>query len=320
MHDQIQRIRHFINRPRKQYILLKDRALWLQLCSCLDVIEDSELAIDAYSARESEISVGADYLAVYGVLQALFLQQDAIDNLCKSLRIPETIYNYPRLKEIREIRSESIGHPTRKNKKGRQSQPPSYHFISRPTLGHSGFQLLSSYSNGKSDEFKDVSILNLIADQKEYTSNILTLVIEKLEQEEAAHKEKFRTEKLASVFSDTLDYDLGKVLEFTLKSKLTRGHAAIGEINLQQIRQMLQALREALAKRGIELKTYDCIKDVYRLVEYPLDELEGFFQSIKSGEEPNINQKTAYMFAFFVEKQVADLRQVAKEIDEYYSS
>jgi len=316
MCEYTQRIRDFINRPRKRDALLKNRAYWLQVCSCLDVIEDSQLAIEAYSAEEFGASDGAHYLAVYGLLQAISLQQDAVNNLCKSLEIPKTIYNYPRLKEIRDIRIESIGHPTKKNKKEGQRQPPSYHFIARITLGHSGFQLLSAYSNGKPDESKYVSIPDIIADQRKDISDILTFVMGRLEQEEAAHKEKFRMEKLASLFPATLDYHLGKVLECAL----TREHAALGEVNLQQIKQTLQDFRKALAKRGIGLETDDLIKHVYELLEYPLDELEEFFQSVKSREEFNISEKTAYIFAFFVEKKVAELRQIAKEIDEYYSS
>jgi len=313
MYESIQRIRDFIDKPRTRYVLSKDRALSSQCCSCLDVIEDSELAISAFSAAEFGTSVGAHYLAVYGLLQALFLQQDAVINLCESLKIPETIDNYPRLKEIREIRSDSIGHPTKRNRK--KGQPTSYHFISRPTLSLKGFELLSDYSDGKS-EFKNISIPDLIADQRKYISDILNMVIGKVESEEAAHKEKFRMEKLVSVFPDTLDYHLQKVLEATGMEE----ESAFGEADLQQIKQTVQSFRDALEKRGIELETYDCIKYVYELLEYPLDELEKFFQSVKSGKESDITEKAAYIFAFFVKKQVAELRRMAKEIDEDYSS
>lgn len=55
-------------------------------------------------------------------------------------------------------------------------------------------------------------------------------------------------------------------------------------------------------------------------LEYPLGELEKFFQSVNHGEEPPINGKTAYIFAYFVEKKVEELRQIAQGIDEDYSS
>jgi hypothetical protein len=313
MYASIQKIRDFINEPRRRYILSKDQALWHQCCSCLDAVEDSESAIAAYSAGEFGTSFEARYLAIYGLLQALFLQQDAVMNLCESLGIPETVDNYPRLREIREIRSDSIGHPTKRNRK--KGQPTSWHHIIRATLNSKGFELLSHYSDGKS-EFKSVSVPDLIADQREYVSDIINTVKDKLEKQEVAHKERFRMEKLVSFFPDALNYFLGKILE----TKGMREDVVSGGASLQQIKQSIQSFREALEKRGIELETYDSIKHVYDLLEYPLGELENFFQSVKIGRQSNINEKTAYIFAFFVGKKVAELKQMAQELDEYYSS
>src|SRR5438552_140615 len=123
MQEQTQTIRDIINKPRKQYHLMKKLGIWFQLCSCLDVIGDTDLAIKAYTNKECGTSKGATYLAVYGLLQALFMQQDALMNLGESLGIDDKIENYPRLKEIREIRNVSIGHPTRHNRK----KSTSYH-------------------------------------------------------------------------------------------------------------------------------------------------------------------------------------------------
>lgn len=45
------RIRDLINEPRTQYALLKKKDLWEQLCSSLDVMGDTELAIAAFTAQ-----------------------------------------------------------------------------------------------------------------------------------------------------------------------------------------------------------------------------------------------------------------------------
>src|SRR6266487_2877884 len=169
IHEQEERIRDLINEPRKQYTLIKKLGLWHQLCSCLDVIGDTELAIAAYTVQELGPDKGAAYLAVYGLLQALFLQQDAIFNLCESLGISDTISNYPRLQEIREMRNASIGHPTKRGRK----PPFSYHAISRLSLSSRGFQLLTSDETGTS-KFEWISIPKFIADQHSYASAIFT--------------------------------------------------------------------------------------------------------------------------------------------------
>jgi hypothetical protein len=321
LYEYTKKIRDLINNPRKRHGLLKNRALWNQLCSCLDVIEDSDLAIDVYLTKKLVRKDGTKYLAVYGLLQALFLQQDAITYLCESLGIPFKIENYPRLKEIRDIRNDSIGHPTKRGgDRGRKKkdQPISYHFISRPTLSLKGFQLISYYSNGKR-KFRDVSIPDLISDQKQYVSEILLSVVGRLEQEEKAHKDRFRMEKLASIFlTSSPGYAFEKLYKVLLTGEIH--HPIYGELNLQQIKKMLDTFKEGLARRGIELETYDSIKFMYEELEYPLNELEKFFQNAKEGKTLNINEETAYIFVFFVEKQIDELKEIAEEIDKDYSN
>src|SRR5574341_1663312 len=92
---QIHEIRDFINSPRKHYGLFQNKPLFFQLASSLDVIQDTEQAIAAFSAKEFGDSKAAHYLAVYGLLQALFVQQDAVTHLCEALTINENADNYP---------------------------------------------------------------------------------------------------------------------------------------------------------------------------------------------------------------------------------
>ena len=122
---------------------MKDRDAWLKLCSSLDAIGDTDLALDSHLAEQFPSAVGAVYLMVYGALQVLYVQQNAASDLLDTLRIEEVAHkDYPRLSRIRELRSASIGHPTKKKTKGGYS----YHFINRVTLRTRGFMLLSNRS------------------------------------------------------------------------------------------------------------------------------------------------------------------------------
>ena len=58
MEDILRQIRHFINRPRKQYNLIKQLPYWHQLCSSLDTIGDTQYAVDAYLKIKSEENKG----------------------------------------------------------------------------------------------------------------------------------------------------------------------------------------------------------------------------------------------------------------------
>ena len=333
-------IRDFINEPRKQFNLLNDLKFWHQLCSSLDVIGDSDLAIDAYINSEFGEDDGEKYLRLYGVLQALFLQQDAVTNLCESLGLQNNLIANPKLKDIRDIRNDSIGHPT---KRGNYK---SYHFISRVTIKKSGFQLISNYENSKTTVW-DISVneepcgkpqginthitnttavtlwqatgnhqVDLIKEQREYLSEIFKKIINDLKAEEKAHKEKFKMEKLEAVFPDTFSYYIGKIFENIGKSD----RAQLGLMHVKLVKGVMDKLKESLQKRGIEIGTYDSIKDLYELLEYPITELELYFNRLIAEKEPRINDKTAYIFAYFIREHLSQLKEIVKEIDDEYSS
>ena len=100
----IKEIRDLINSPRKQKELLKNNPLWLMLCSCMDTIQDTEAALESYLTEDMDNSQrGKNYLNTYGALQALFVQQDAVENLHEALDIPYV--EDSSLEQIREIRN-----------------------------------------------------------------------------------------------------------------------------------------------------------------------------------------------------------------------
>ena len=307
MYEYTQQIRDLINNPRKQFNLLKNRTFWNQLCSSLDVIEDSDLAIDTYINSEFAEENGEKYLRLYGVLQALFLQQHAVINLCESLGFSDNITAHPKLKRIRNVRNDSTGHPTKRGNYG------SYHFISRASMTKSGFQLMSVYKNNKTT-FENIPIIDLIKDQRTYLSKELKKIVDFLKIEEKKHKERFKMEKLENIFSSR--YHISKIFEGISKPK----YAVMSEIHLQQIKDVMDKFKKSLQKRGIEIETYDSIKSLYELLEYPLKKLELYFKKLIKKEKPAIDDKTAYIFADFIERHLSELKEIAKEIDTEYSS
>src|SRR3989338_4132355 len=197
MYEYTQEIRDLINNTRKKFTLLKNLKFWNQMCSSLDVIGDTDLAIETYCKAEFPQEDGRKYLQLYGVLQALFIQQDAVEHLCESLSMPFKIKSHQGLLDIRNIRNESIGHPT---KKGRKEELKTYHFISRPTVSKQGFQLMTCCENGKT-KFQNIVIDEIIRKQHKVLSDILQSLIKKLCSEEQAHKQRFKMDKLEGIFS-----------------------------------------------------------------------------------------------------------------------
>lgn len=312
IYEHIEEIREIINKPRIQHGYSMNRGLWNQLCSSLDVLEDTDLAIEAYYNKKFGSTNGEKYLALYGLLQAMVTQQDAVFHLCESLNILKRLDDFPKLREIRNVRIESIGHPTKRSKG--KKHPTSYHFITRITLKHNSFTLGSEYSNGKS-EHKNVSIPDLISEQKKYVVEILESIRKELIRRDIVHKEKFKTKKLVSAFPDALGYCFEKIYEAVRRKELIQ----LGRIHIELVKESLNDFKNLLTERGSELDTYAAVRDLYEEIEYPLNNLEKFFQSTQSTNKLVIDEKTAYIFWNFLRNKVFELKQIAQEIDEEYA-
>ncbi len=305
-------IRDLVNKPRKQYLLLKDSAAWYMLCSSLDVIEDADLCLEAFLETDIDgFDAGNKYMYVYGTLQALFVQQDAVEHLIESLKIPyplnEDSNGKQQLKEIRDIRNDSVGHPTKRGKGTERA----FNFISREPINNQGFRLGTFYSVDKPNRFKDVNIPNLIVAQRNVLKSVLDNVIKTLEQEEMEHRREFADQKLADAFPSTLNYHLSKIHEAIGES----GDARLGGINVDYILKCIEEFKIKLAEREI-LEAYEVLTYNLELVDYPLQELRKYFFN---PDQTHINDRDAKIFAYFVERQTQKLLNRAKDLDEEYS-
>jgi hypothetical protein len=303
---QVNQIRQLINNPQKHYELRQNKALFSQLCSSLDVIEDTEDAISAYTEKDFGEDKPLHYLAVYGLLQAIYVQQDAVINLCESLGIKDKVNNYPKLKEIREIRNDTVGHPTHRDQQ--KGKPASYHHISQITLNKSGFILASYFSDGSQVQFRYIKISELIFEQSKYISDILTTLINNLEEEEKAHKEKFRMEKLLDIFSGTFDFQIEKLFEGISRDDC----AQLADGELDSVIDKVNQFREAIKR--INMDFYERLQDKYELIEHAKTELRKYYRGDTVVEKP-----TAKIYAIFLKHQFDELKAYAKEIDDEYA-
>jgi len=307
----LREIRDIINNPRKRHFLLKNIKFWNQMCSSLDVIGDTELAINSFLTNDFPDDTGEKYIRVYGVLQALFIQQDAVEHLCESLSMPVKINGHQDLADIRNIRNESIGHPTKKRK---EAELYTYHFISRMTLSKAGFQLMTSCEKGET-VFKEVPLEEIIRKQRGALSDILKSLVEGFTSAEQAHRKRFRMEKLEMIFSQA-HYFIEKVYD-----GLDDGDkVGIGKIGMESIGKILGEFKDKLKERGIELETYDSVKNIYDLLPYPIDKISVYFDSFRQDKKENIDQQTAYIFWYFIEGHIKELEQIAKDIDAEYTN
>ncbi|NEQ47667.1 MAG: hypothetical protein F6K00_30640 [Leptolyngbya sp. SIOISBB] len=304
LHKLEDRIRDFINSPRKQSNLLEDSATWNKLCSALDLIGDTQIAIDAYPRLFNIQEEGVSYLIVYGILQTLLLQQDAAKHIGDALNFKVKLPKA--LEEIRVIRNSAAGHPSYQRENGLAKSC----FITRMSISPTGFELMTVYSGDKEYEMRQISIPVLIEKQQSYLGQILSKVILELEKQEMKHREIHKDKKLADIFPRTINYHFGKIHEATY----SRNGFPLGTPNLKIITECIENFKDELSIRG-EWGVYESVDYHYELIDYPLKRLKAYF-----GGDETINEKDAYIYASFLSNQLKSLQGIAKELDEQYES
>ena len=247
---------------------------------------------------------GESYLIVYGVLQAMLLQQDAIKYIGDALDIKVKLPK--QLEDIRVIRNSAAGHPAHQKENGLSKSS----FITRMFLSPVNFQLMTVYSGDKDYESRLISVPSLIRTQEQYVCEVMLGIVEELERKEMEHRKKHKEIKLADSFPRTTSYHINKIIEATLRPDgFPLGAASIGVIE-----GFLDAFKKELTKRD-EWGIHDSINHHFGLIEYPLNRLKKYF----NGNDP-MNEKDAYIFASFVSAQVDKLSDMAQELDSEYES
>ncbi len=321
MKENISKIRELTNKRILKSILLKNQKSWNLMCGSLDAIESTQMAVDSFSSFKDDIKdFGLDNLIIYGLFQALYVQQDSISNLCESIGIEfpkfkdaEFENKYPELYKVRQLRNKGIGHPSRDRSNNTHS------IINEDD----SIQLFSFTENGIfSKKFYNIS--DCIEKQNHSLCLLLQQVIEKMISIEQEHKDKYMQNKFIGCFPEDSQYCIGKIFEAIniIDAKKTKesegqriGRESKIDLALHHIETLTKAIhnfQEGFKERGIEdISINHEIRDSL----YPLEKLEGYF-SKKS--ENNMNSQDARAYADSAEVHVLKLLEYARGIDDEY--
>jgi len=294
-------VRDFINTGCHQRALLETKQTWYQICSSLDVIGDTTLSLEDYLASGYPVSYGLKYIYTYGILQSLFLQQDAVRNLTEAFCVP--YHSGEKLKKIREIRNSSIGHPTKQT----LNREIHYNYISRISLHKKGFTLMRS-SPSNDAQFIDVDIIDIIDEQTKEIQKALLALSEKLKEDDRMHREKFN-QSLQDILHPATGYLFEKVAQ-GIHSPDT-DNESFGLAMLVSIEEMYRKFETALAERG-ELSDY---------TRYDLDEYMHAISVLKthlSSRSQKLDERDARIYNFYLRQQHDHFVEIAREIDGDY--
>src|SRR5690606_1375141 len=210
---------------------------------------------------------GLKYLYVFGILQILFVQQDAVINMAESLGTNFEMDDD--LKNIRMVRNNSIGHPTKRGS-GLNSK---YNFIFRAYLSQKNLSLMTVAPNEQEHtKFYHYNIHKLITSQRKSVNKLLLEISSMLKKEEKLHKEQFKNEKLSNVFPNTIHYHFQKLTESSL---LTTGKE-LRKGNFDIIKNSLKDFESELKKRD-SLNAYIGVNIVLEELKYPMEKLNKYF-------------------------------------------
>jgi hypothetical protein len=244
------KIRDRINDARRKTALLRDRAKWAMLCSSLDVIGDTELATASYLSRgaladEGLRDTGNLYVILYGMLQVLYVQQDALKHLHEALGL--TYVRDSELSRIRRIRNDAIGHPTHGN------YGQSFHFLARITLSPGGCQMITMRPGEDTTEMMTINLPEIVVQHQTVVEKVLRALLSHLEHEDESHRAMFKDKKLTDCFPPRLGHTHEKI------AGAIRGDEPrpIGT-SLAPLVSVINNFKAALDERGL-LQAYDTV-------------------------------------------------------------
>lgn len=295
-------VRDFINTGRQQVELLVSRNTWNQICSSLDVIGDTALSIQDYVTSPYPSSDGLKYIYTYGILQSLFLQQDAVRHLSEAFNLPHSPSE--RLARIRDIRNSAIGHPTKQG--GDESRR--YNYISRITMAKTGFTLMRVSVN-EDAKFIDVNLVSIIGEQLSDIQAALSSLSTKLQEADRMHREKFGNNLLKDIFHASTGYLFEKVSQGIHSP--SHENSSFGLSMLISIEEMYKRFEAALVERR-ELTDY---------TRYDLNEYRHAISVLKdylSGNPKGLGESDARVYNFYLREQHKHFIEIAEEIDNEY--
>lgn len=286
-------------RGDKQIKMIKDRPLWNQFCASLYAIEDAQMAIDAYWREPYPQSKSMQYLMLYGLLQAYFVQQDTAKGILESLtsQILDFKDDYPELYEVRELRNDTIGHPA-----GR-GNARSFVQIVQSSISQSFF---SYHLYHKDTQFepvqKDVDLTVVNVQQEKYILQILDRAIQALDQEFKAYVEGLKVKRLADIFS---------LLQYTREKILL--DAVLGPLMFPRVPEMVGNCKTALNERYISWEEVDSFS-------YLLRDIDQLIELTMNATEPKIDNTVQHFLTELLFVKLDKLKELCNEVDEYFDA
>lgn len=235
IHSKMSHLRDLVN----DSVLINNRDklgfVWDMVCASMDMVGDTQLAIDAVSDRRA--SDGQRYLEIYGLFQAFFLQQDALVNLATGLNLGRIDTLNGHFSSIRDLRNKYFGHPTKRDRPA----PTTYHGLSRITVNSN--QITGwTYPNFSTEV---IDIADTVDQQEQGTLAVLTELHQRLVNKRNEYVMTFDGKTLPT---DKQSYEFEKLGAWAVDPG-TDIRETMASISLDVIRAKLAEIKDGIASR-----------------------------------------------------------------------
>lgn len=299
--DLIKRIREHIQRQERMSQLIPIYKKWIGITASIDVLEDSSWAIEYYVENDYPSDMKGKYLYTYGLLQALFVQQDAADNIYKVFFDEKIKWKdeYPEAYAVREMRNDVTGHPLNRDNHF-------FIYLVQMDMEKDSISYLKDDVDSKKHQSVNVNLMGSIEDSAKCINHVLSRVLEKLDSEHKAYINAHKNVKMVKIFQG-LDYAREKIICRDL---------VMGDCLYDSTKGMVKKCREELVKRYGSENAIDAYKST-------LNEIDELYDLIDNEiPQSNVSKKddVIYRLKENLLSKLEYLVGLCKETDEYFEN
>jgi hypothetical protein len=185
------------NAPLEDIYMAKGRSIWTRMWSAIDCIEDTDRVLSEYIS--GKICSNNPHLVIYGILNALVMQQESIESLFKVLQLSYTRSKL--LQRVRGIRVAAAGHPSSQaTSPQRRNKPDRFNFLVYNTIRTDSFELQTVTDRGRT-YYNKILVQPLVSQQLSKLAKVLRQVVKALKAQKVDHLKTFGIRSLTTILS-----------------------------------------------------------------------------------------------------------------------
>jgi hypothetical protein len=275
-----------------------------QTFTSIDLIEDSQIAIEEFEKIETNGIEGRSTLLIYGLLQSLFLQQDGLYYLYKSvvdnnIKQKDFFDLFSFEQEIRDVRNDIAGHPTNRKKS-------EYYFIAKGATTKYRFTYV-----GYTHEFRrvEVDLKAFISKQFDFVKKVLLIIQGDIRKKCEMKKDQHKKLKLIEMI-----IGVDRNIQLIFRGIRDNKRNIQGEWGVTGITDSIEEIRKELNLRYNDNLPIG-ISEVFRIIDYILAKFNRW-----QSENLLLDNDDAEIFLDSLDKQLNELGEMLKEIDEEFNN